>query len=204
MRLERSFDASATPSPMGTAPWIRPLGSPRRSPNPCLGTLYSRRHHCGTPATRDGRYPDSPHDSTRNSLGYVDGDSLMVQKLGLSPAETEARSERGRGRLMPRRNSGRGAPPKAATVLDLSPPELGHSSPQCCPPHCPQRGDANPLGAPLSIREVAALIGCSTWTIRQKYLPLGLPHFRVGPTGKLLFYKTLVIRWLIRRQKGRR
>jgi hypothetical protein len=101
-----------------------------------------------------------------------------------------------------RRTSGHGAPAKAAPLLDFSPTELGHSSPQHCPPRCPQPGEANPLGTPLSIAQVADLIGCSTWTIRQKYLPLGLPHFRVGPTGKLLFYKTLVIRWLIRRQKG--
>jgi hypothetical protein len=103
---------------------------------------------------------------------------------------------------MARRTSGHGAPPKAARLLDFSPTELGHSSPQPCPPHCPQPGEANPLGTPLSIGDVAKLIGCSTWTIRQKYLPLGLPHFRPSPTGKLLFYKTQVIRWLIRRQKG--
>ena len=51
--------------------------------------------------------------------------------------------------------------------------EVGHSSPPHCPPQCPQPGEANPLGMPLSIREVAKLIGISTWTIRQKYLPLG-------------------------------
>jgi hypothetical protein len=58
------------------------------------------------------------------------------------------------------------------------------------------------LGPPLSIREVAALIGCSAWTVRQKYVPLGLPHFRTGSTGKLLFYKDQVIRWLLGQQKG--
>jgi hypothetical protein len=32
---------------------------------------------------------------------------------------------------------------------------------------------------------------------------LGLPHFRVGPTGKLIFYKTQIIRWLVtQQQKG--
>jgi hypothetical protein len=103
---------------------------------------------------------------------------------------------------MARRTSGHGVAAKAAPLLDFSPTELGHSSPQPCPPPCPQPGEANPLGSPLSISDVAKLIGCSTWTIRQKYLPLGLPHFRPSPTGKLLFYKTQVIRWLIRRQKG--
>jgi hypothetical protein len=103
----------------------------------------------------------------------------------------------------PPRKSRLGSPPKPARSLNFSPLGLGHSSPQLCPPHCPQPDDANPLGSPLSIREVAALIGCSTWTVRQKYLPLGLPHFRVGSTGKLTFYKSQIIRWLLaQQQKG--
>jgi hypothetical protein len=94
--------------------------------------------------------------------------------------------------------SGFEAQAKAKQLLGFAKPSLGQSYPQ----RCPQPGEANPLGTPLSIPQVAALIGCSKWTIRRKYLPLGLPHFRVGPTGKLLFYKTQVIRWLMRRQKG--
>jgi hypothetical protein len=86
--------------------------------------------------------------------------------------------------------------------LDFLTADPGHSSPAHCPPHCPQPAAPDPLGIPLSIGEVATLIGCSKWSIRQKYLPLGLPHIRVGPKGKLLFYKTQVIRWLMRRQKG--
>ena len=105
--------------------------------------------------------------------------------------------------MMPPRKSGSAIPPKAKDPLAFAPPLLGHSSPPLCPPQCPQPNDANPLGAPLSIREAAALIGCSTWTVRQKYLPLGLPHFRVGSTGKLIFYKTQIIRWLLmQQQKG--
>lgn len=103
---------------------------------------------------------------------------------------------------MPPRKSGRGGSPKANTGLPISPPRLGHSSPRHCPTHCPRQGDADPLGPPLAIGEVAALIGCSVWTVRQKYLPLGLPHFRMGSTGKLLFYKTQITRWLIAQQKG--
>ena len=104
---------------------------------------------------------------------------------------------------MPPRKSGRVTPPKAKHLLAFTPPSLGHSSPQHCPPQCPHPHDANPLGAPLSISEAAALIGCSAWTVRQKYLPLGLPHLRVGSTGKLIFYKTQIIRWLIaQQQKG--
>lgn len=60
------------------------------------------------------------------------------------------------------------------------------------------------LGEPLSIREVAQLIGCSVWTVRQQCLRQGLPHFRVSRTGRLIFYRNQVIRWLIHNQKGRR
>lgn len=57
------------------------------------------------------------------------------------------------------------------------------------------------LGQPLSIREAAKLIGCSSWTVRQKYVPLGLPHLRSGPNGKLIFYKNQIIDWLLERQQ---
>ena len=62
------------------------------------------------------------------------------------------------------------------------------------------------LGEPLSIREVAALIGCSVWTVRQRLLPLGLPHFRIGDTGKLTFYRNQVVKWILEKQiqEGRR
>ena len=57
------------------------------------------------------------------------------------------------------------------------------------------------LCAPLTIRGAAAIIGCSTWTIRQKYLPMGLPHFRVRGTGKFTFYKNQITRWLLAQQE---
>jgi hypothetical protein len=101
---------------------------------------------------------------------------------------------------MPPRKSGWDIPPKAAQSLMFSPQSLRHSSPHLCPTQCPQ-GEADPLGAALSIREAAALIGCSTWTVRQKYLPMGLPHFRVGSTGKLTFYKNQLIRWVMAQQE---
>src|SRR5262245_36938681 len=81
-------------------------------------------------------------------------------------------------------------------------PELGHSCPQRCPSP-DERALApspDPLGAPLDIKAAARLIGCSPWTVRQKYLPLGIPHHRASPNGKLLFYKTQLIRWLLARQ----
>jgi hypothetical protein len=57
------------------------------------------------------------------------------------------------------------------------------------------------LGEPLTIREVARLIGCSVWTVRQQCLRQGLPHFRACPNGKLVFYRKQVIRWLFEKQK---
>ena len=58
------------------------------------------------------------------------------------------------------------------------------------------------LGPPLDISAVAALIGCSPWTVRQKLLPKDLPHFRSAASGKLIFYRDQVIRWIERKQKG--
>ena len=59
------------------------------------------------------------------------------------------------------------------------------------------------LGPPLSIREVAELIGCSPWTVRQTLIPRGLPHFRFKASGRLTFYRDQVIRWIeSQQQKG--
>jgi hypothetical protein len=58
------------------------------------------------------------------------------------------------------------------------------------------------LGPPLNMNEVAALIGCSPWTVRQKLLSKGLPYFRSAASGKLIFYRDQVIRWIERQQKG--
>ena len=61
---------------------------------------------------------------------------------------------------------------------------------------------ATPLGLPLSIRHAAELIGCSPWTVRQRLIPLGLPHFRSGASGKLIFYTNQVVRWIESKQQG--
>ncbi len=104
-----------------------------------------------------------------------------------------------------RRKSGFKPSAKANELLGFAPSPLGQSYPQ----QYPHPEDATtvaftePLGAPLSIREVADVIGCSPWTVRQRYLPAGLPHHRLTPNGKLIFYKTQIIRWLLaRQQKG--
>jgi hypothetical protein len=60
------------------------------------------------------------------------------------------------------------------------------------------------LGEPMGIREAARIIGCSPWSVRQSLLPQGLPHWRSGTSGKLIFYRDQVVRWLIAQQEGRR
>ncbi len=62
-------------------------------------------------------------------------------------------------------------------------------------------GNGSPLGIPLSIREVARMIGCSAWTVRQKHLPSGLPYFRSGPNGKLVFFREQVVAWVLEQQR---
>jgi len=64
-------------------------------------------------------------------------------------------------------------------------------------------GSANdwPLGEPLTVKQVAKLIGCSAWTVRQKLLPIGVPCFRSGPGGRLTFYRNQVVAWILKTQK---
>jgi len=103
------------------------------------------------------------------------------------------------------RKSGSDILGNAKTSFAPAPGDLGQSYPQ----RNSHQADAvattftEPLGPPLSIREVAGVIGCSPWTVRQRYLPAGLPHHRLTPNGKLIFYRNQVIRWLLtRQQKG--
>jgi hypothetical protein len=84
---------------------------------------------------------------------------------------------------------------------------------QHCPTHYPTQpapsgaqsaatGAEVRLGKPIDIRQVARLIGCSPWTVRQTLLRKGLPHFRSGASSKLIFYEAQVVRWIERQQKG--
>lgn len=57
------------------------------------------------------------------------------------------------------------------------------------------------LGEALSIREVAALLGCSAWTVRQRYLPQGLPHLRACSGGRIVFFREQVVAWILKRQQ---
>jgi hypothetical protein len=60
---------------------------------------------------------------------------------------------------------------------------------------------ADSLGEPLNISQVAVLLGCSVWTVRQRYLPQGLPHMRASATGKFIFFRRQVIDWILKRQE---
>jgi hypothetical protein len=102
---------------------------------------------------------------------------------------------------------GRGDSRKRAESLDLSADSLGQNCSPCCPQEKPQIGrqergrEDDALGEPLSINEVARLIGVSVWTVRHRYLAAGLPHLRVGYSGKLIFYTNQIIRWLLWKQQ---
>lgn len=101
------------------------------------------------------------------------------------------------------RKSGLAAGPESKETLSL-PPDLPAQfcAQHCASPSASESGLTNEvLGEPLDIQAVAKLIGCSAWTVRQKYVPSGLPHLRSGPNGKLLFYKNQVVRWLLRQQQ---
>ena len=70
------------------------------------------------------------------------------------------------------------------------------------PAPLPDRLPAPALGRPMGIKQVATMIGCSPWTVRQKLLPRGLPYFRSAASGKLIFYRDQVIRWIENQQQG--
>lgn len=103
-----------------------------------------------------------------------------------------------------RRKAGLAAATKGVDFLDLARKSLGQS----CLQRCPHLADAkigriaNPLGAPLSIAQAARLIGCSPWTVRHTLIPLGLPVFRSGAGGKLIFYTNQIACWIERHQGG--
>ena len=93
----------------------------------------------------------------------------------------------------------------ATETLEFSDSSLGQRNPQHCPypegqiPTLPTA--PAPLGSPLTINEVADLLGCSPWTVRQRYLRQGLPHLQARPRGKLVFFREQVIAWTLKRQR---
>jgi excisionase family DNA binding protein len=63
------------------------------------------------------------------------------------------------------------------------------------------RDSGSRLGAPLSIDQVARLIGCSPWTVRQTLVKKGLPVLRFRSGGRLTFYYEQVVAWIESQQK---
>ena len=106
--------------------------------------------------------------------------------------------------------SGIGKRPKAAELMELMKLPVG----QHCPKHCPTQpvapggqpaasGARDRLGQPLDIRQVARLVGCSPWSIRNTWIRKGLPHFRSsGASSKLIFYEAQIVRWIEKQQGG--
>jgi hypothetical protein len=102
------------------------------------------------------------------------------------------------------RKSGFGEDAKGAESLDFPPAGIGQSCPQQYPHPAEAIQETNSpgsLGDPMDIGQVAALLGCSAWTVRQRYLPQGLPHLRACTSGKLVFFRKQVIDWILKRQK---
>lgn len=102
------------------------------------------------------------------------------------------------------RKSGFDSSPMSNEFKGFRPPDPGQNCPQDYPQGTEGSGGSSDaaLGEPLNIREVAAILGCSPWTVRHRHVRNGLPHFRVTPMGKLVFYRNQVIRWLLDQQKG--
>jgi hypothetical protein len=96
------------------------------------------------------------------------------------------------------RKSRLGEERKSRKALSLSEEGPGQNDPRHYP-H-PESSELI-LGGPLGIEDVAVLLGCSPWTVRQKYLPQGLPHLRTGNSGRFVFFRTQVMNWILDRQK---
>ena len=109
------------------------------------------------------------------------------RKLARMPAGLARRS----GRAWPARP---GAFPREPGAI-LAPPG-DDSGPLHGKPGVPE------LGRPLGLRQVAELIGCSPWTVRQTLMPRGLPFFRSAASGRLIFYTNQIVGWIEKQQGG--
>lgn len=97
--------------------------------------------------------------------------------------------------------------PTAAELLELMRPPIGQHYPTQ-KPNSPAASGGQPaatgtdsrLGPPLSIGQVARLLGCSPWSVRNTWIPKGLPFFRSGASSKLIFFEAQVVRWIERQQ----
>jgi hypothetical protein len=111
------------------------------------------------------------------------------------------------GRLaegVPNRHTSRfGKDASPAESLDFPAISRGQSCPQHCPyPDGPELGrNVSAIGEPMGIEDVARLLGCSPWTVRQKYLRQGLPYLRASAQGRFIFFRTQVIDWILEQQR---
>ena len=97
---------------------------------------------------------------------------------------------------------------KPAVFRGLRPIALENHLPTHFPPpvarNGPETGHSGPpaMGEPVGIQVAARLIGLSPWSIRHRLIPLGLPYFRSGASGKLIFYTDQLLRWIQQHQGG--
>lgn len=90
-----------------------------------------------------------------------------------------------------------GSNAKSAEILGIPAMPPGQSYAQ----HYPYPGSTqSDLGEPMGIEEVAMLLGCSVWTVRQRYLPHGLPHLRASARGRFVFFHRQILDWVLERQ----
>jgi hypothetical protein len=68
-------------------------------------------------------------------------------------------------------------------------------------PEPTQRAQTREIGPPMNIQATAEMLGCSTWTVRQRLIPRGLPYFQINPRGKMIFYRDQVVGWLQKQHK---
>jgi hypothetical protein len=110
------------------------------------------------------------------------------------------RRRHGRNWMADRHKSRFGDDANSAEILGIPTMPLGQSYPQHYPhsESMPSR-----LGEPMDIEDVAELLGCSVWTVRQRYLPGGLPHIRASARGRFVFFHKQVVDWILKRQKGK-
>src|SRR5436190_15739173 len=103
----------------------------------------------------------------------------------------------GKNTVADRHKSRFGNDANSAEMLGIPEMPLGQS----CPRHCPYP-EPSPLslGDPMDIENVAMLLGCSAWTVRQRYLPEGLPHMRASARGRFIFFRQQIIDWILKRQ----
>jgi hypothetical protein len=98
--------------------------------------------------------------------------------------------------------------PSGSSAVSSALPRMTRSStflrPSCLeesPTHGLFQPSSESLGDALNIDEVAAIFGCSAWTIRQKYVKQGLPCLRTSATGKFLFFRRQVLDWILKQQR---